>query len=116
MPKQMSTEAGNSMQQHTQDLTSSPTSQPGLLAPDTTGMNFYRADPALTDLLKLHLPEALFRQYLQQLGPHSGGPHSFLHEAGHCARATATSVATSATRMTGTTSSRRPFFCGSPIP
>jgi hypothetical protein len=24
------------------------TDQPGLLAPDTSGMNFYRADPALT--------------------------------------------------------------------
>ena len=34
---------------------------PGLLAPDTSGMNFYRADPALTDLLRIHLPEALFR-------------------------------------------------------
>ncbi|MGY4465159.1 hypothetical protein ACVWWK_000841 [Bradyrhizobium sp. LB9.1b] len=29
----------------------------GLLAPDTTGMNFYRADQALTDLLRIHLPE-----------------------------------------------------------
>jgi hypothetical protein len=27
-----------------------PANQPGLLAPDTSGMNFYRADPALTDL------------------------------------------------------------------
>ena len=34
-----------------------PADRPGLLAPDTTGMNFYRADPALTDLLRLHLPE-----------------------------------------------------------
>ena len=33
--------------------------QSGLLAPDTTGMNFYRADPALTDLLRIHLPDAL---------------------------------------------------------
>ena len=31
--------------------------QPGLLAPDTSGMNFYRADPALTDLLRIHLPD-----------------------------------------------------------
>src|ERR1700761_2616198 len=37
------------------------TDRPGLLAPDTSGMNFYRADPALTDLLRLHLPDALFR-------------------------------------------------------
>lgn len=51
-------------------------SQPGLLAPDTTGMNFYRADPALTDLLRLHLPEALFRHiepHLDRLGALAGG-------------------------------------------
>ncbi len=51
-------------------------SQPGLLAPDTTGMNFYRADPALTDLLRLHLPEALFRHiepHLDRLGGMAGG-------------------------------------------
>ncbi|ERF80134.1 acyl-CoA dehydrogenase family protein [Bradyrhizobium viridifuturi] len=64
------------MQPLKQDLTSSSASQPGLLAPDTTGMNFYRADPALTDLLKLHLPEALFRHiepYLDRLGELAGG-------------------------------------------
>jgi alkylation response protein AidB-like acyl-CoA dehydrogenase len=51
-------------------------SQSGLLAPDTTGMNFYRADPALTDLLRLHLPEALFRHiepHLDRLGGLAGG-------------------------------------------
>jgi acyl-CoA dehydrogenase len=50
--------------------------QPGLLAPDTTGMNFYRADPALTDLLRLHLTEALFRHiepHLDRLGGLAGG-------------------------------------------
>src|ERR1700728_3492683 len=50
--------------------------QPGLLAPDTTGMNFYRADPALTDLLHIHLPEALFRHiepHLDRLGHLAGG-------------------------------------------
>jgi acyl-CoA dehydrogenase len=50
--------------------------QPGLLAPDTSGMNFYRADPALTDLLRLHLPEALFRHiepHLDRLGGLAGG-------------------------------------------
>jgi alkylation response protein AidB-like acyl-CoA dehydrogenase len=50
--------------------------QPGLLAPDTTGMNFYRADPALTDLLLLHLPETLFRHiepHLDRLGGLAGG-------------------------------------------
>src|SRR6266699_2602401 len=34
------------------DITA-PADQPGLLAPDTSGMNFYRADPALTDLLRI---------------------------------------------------------------
>ncbi|MHC2433640.1 acyl-CoA dehydrogenase [Bradyrhizobium sp. USDA 4451] len=75
MPKQMSTAAGNSMQPHKQDPKTSA-SQPGLLAPDTTGMNFYRADPALSDLLKLHLPEALFRHiepHLDRLGGLAGG-------------------------------------------
>ncbi|MBR1204771.1 MULTISPECIES: acyl-CoA dehydrogenase family protein [unclassified Bradyrhizobium] len=64
------------MQPHKQDLKTSSASQPGLLAPDTTGMNFYRADPALTDLLKLHLPEALFRHiapHLDRLGGLAGG-------------------------------------------
>src|ERR1700761_1273141 len=52
------------------------TDRPGLLAPDTSGMNFYRADPALTDLLRIHLPEALFRQiepHLDRLGEMAGG-------------------------------------------
>ena len=50
--------------------------RPGLLAPDTSGMNFYRADPALTDLLRLHLPEPLFRHiepHLDRLGGLAGG-------------------------------------------
>src|SRR5579862_3869357 len=50
--------------------------RPGLLAPDTSGMNFYRADPALTDLLRIHLPDALFRHiepYLDRLGELAGG-------------------------------------------
>src|SRR6202158_505540 len=49
---------------------------PGLLAPDTSGMNFYRADPALTDLLRIHLPDALFRHiepHLDRLGQLAGG-------------------------------------------
>ena len=48
----------------------------GLLAPDTTGMNFYRADPALTDLLRIHLPDRLFRHiepHLDRLGALAGG-------------------------------------------
>src|SRR5215217_1248735 len=50
--------------------------QSGLLAPDTTGVNFYRADPALTDLLRIHLPDALFRHiepHLDRLGALAGG-------------------------------------------
>src|SRR6201994_4270392 len=50
--------------------------RPALLAPDTSGMNFYRADAALTDLLRLHLPEALFRHiepHLDRLGALAGG-------------------------------------------
>jgi hypothetical protein len=48
----------------------------GLLAPDTSGMNFYRADPSLTDLLRIHLSDALFRHiepHLDRLGALAGG-------------------------------------------
>src|SRR6201986_2704285 len=51
-------------------------SPPSLLAPDTSGMNFYRADPAFSDLLRIHLPEALFRHvepHLDRLGGLAGG-------------------------------------------
>ncbi len=57
------------------DVTTAP-DQPGLLAPDTSGMNFYRADPALADLLRIHLPDALFRHiepHLDRLGALAGG-------------------------------------------
>jgi acyl-CoA dehydrogenase len=50
--------------------------RPGLLAPDTSGMNFYRADPALADLLRIHLPDTLFRHiepHLDRLGHLAGG-------------------------------------------
>jgi alkylation response protein AidB-like acyl-CoA dehydrogenase len=50
--------------------------RPGLLAPDTTGMNFYRADPALIDILRIHLPDRLFRHiepHLDRLGALAGG-------------------------------------------
>jgi acyl-CoA dehydrogenase len=56
-----------------------------LIAPDTSGMNFYRADPALRDLLRIHLPEALFAHvepHLDRLGQMVGGP---LDEAGRLA-------------------------------
>jgi acyl-CoA dehydrogenase len=59
-----------------QDGPTRPAEQPGLLAPDTSGMNFYRADPALTDLLRIHLPDALFRHiepHLDRLGALAGG-------------------------------------------
>jgi alkylation response protein AidB-like acyl-CoA dehydrogenase len=58
------------------DRSTASADKPGLLAPDTSGMNFYRADPALTDLLRLHLPEALFRHiepHLDRLGELAGG-------------------------------------------
>jgi acyl-CoA dehydrogenase len=64
------------MQPLKQDRQVASAGQPGLLAPDTSGMNFYRADPALTDLLRLHLPEALFRHiepHLDRLGGLAGG-------------------------------------------
>ena len=58
------------------DDVTTPAEQPGLLAPDTSGMNFYRADPALTDLLRIHLTDALFRHiepHLDRLGALAGG-------------------------------------------
>jgi acyl-CoA dehydrogenase len=69
-------EQGLKMQPLKQDRKTPAGDRPGLLAPDTTGMNFYRADPALTDLLRLHLPEALFRHiepHLDRLGGLAGG-------------------------------------------
>jgi acyl-CoA dehydrogenase len=48
-----------------------------LIAPDTSGMNFYRADPALKDLLRIHLPDKLFwhiEPHLDRLGALAGGP------------------------------------------
>ena len=52
------------------------TDRSSLLAPDTTGMNFYREDPALADLLRIHLSDALFRHIeprLDRLGELAGG-------------------------------------------
>src|ERR1700675_4105067 len=48
----------------------------GLVPPDTSAMNFFRADPALTDLLRIHLPDVLFRHiepHLDRLGALAGG-------------------------------------------
>jgi alkylation response protein AidB-like acyl-CoA dehydrogenase len=64
------------MQPRKHDRSATSADRPGLLAPDTSGMNFYRADPALTDLLRLHLPEPLFRHiepHLDRLGALAGG-------------------------------------------
>ena len=64
------------MQPRMHDRATASANQSGLLAPDTTGMNFYRADPALTDLLRLHLPDTLFRHiesHLDRLGGLAGG-------------------------------------------
>ena len=46
------------------------------IAPDTSGMNFYRADPSLADLLRLYLPADLFAHidpHLDRLGALAGG-------------------------------------------
>src|SRR4051794_4132990 len=50
--------------------------RPGPIAPDTSGMNFYRADPWLADLLRIHLPAGLFahiQPHLDRLGALAGG-------------------------------------------
>src|SRR3984885_11910460 len=64
------------MQQLNKIDAATPADRPELLAPDTTGMNFFRADPTLADLLRIHLPEALFRHiepHLERLGGLAGG-------------------------------------------
>ena len=46
-----------------------------LVAPDTTGLNFFRADASLSDLLQLHLPAPLWRHiepHLDRLGGLAG--------------------------------------------
>ena len=58
------------------DIAAPPSDQAGLIAPDTSGMNFYRADPALADLLRIHLSERLFNHiepHLDRLGGLAGG-------------------------------------------
>jgi acyl-CoA dehydrogenase len=64
------------MQQHSGHDVTTKAGQGGLLAPDTSGMNFYRADPALTDLLRIHLPDRIFNHiepHLDRLGGLAGG-------------------------------------------
>lgn len=48
----------------------------GAIAPDTTGLNFFTADPSLSDLLAIHLPDDLNRHiqpHLTELGAQAGG-------------------------------------------
>jgi alkylation response protein AidB-like acyl-CoA dehydrogenase len=69
-------EATKSQKMHQLIKNDVATGQAGLLAPDTTGMNFFRADPALADLLRIHLSDALFRHiepHLDRLGELAGG-------------------------------------------
>ena len=64
------------MQQHSGHDVTARADRPALLAPDTSGMNFYRADPALTDLLRIHLPDRIFNHiepHLDRLGGLAGG-------------------------------------------
>lgn len=45
------------------------------IAPDTTGLNFFRADPSLSDLLRIHLPDKLVSHitpHLDRLGALAG--------------------------------------------
>jgi alkylation response protein AidB-like acyl-CoA dehydrogenase len=49
----------------------------GIIAPDTTGLNFFRADPSLADLLRIYLSPGLYRHiepHLDRLGALAGGP------------------------------------------
>jgi len=64
------------MQQHSQNDLVNSDPRSSRLAPDTSGMNFYHADPSLSDLLRIHLPEALFHHiepHLERLGRLAGG-------------------------------------------
>src|ERR1700743_1189796 len=64
------------MQPRKQDRRAAHPDQPGFRAQATSGINFSRADPALTALLHLHLTEPLFRHiepHLDRLGALAGG-------------------------------------------
>lgn len=64
------------MHQFTNPEMKTTADQSGLLAPDTSGTNFYRADPSLADLLRIHLSEKLFNHiepHLDKLGEMVGG-------------------------------------------
>jgi alkylation response protein AidB-like acyl-CoA dehydrogenase len=69
-------QGGTQMHAPSKNEAAAPADQPGLIAPDTSGMNFYRADPALADLLRIHLSDELFRHiepHLERLGSLAGG-------------------------------------------
>src|SRR5256884_7174929 len=58
------------------DNVTAPAGQPGLLAPDTSGINSTRPDRALPLRPRIHLPDALFRHiepHLDRLGGLAGG-------------------------------------------
>ncbi|KPG01266.1 isovaleryl-CoA dehydrogenase [Rhodopseudomonas sp. AAP120] len=58
-------------------VAAAPRNAANLIAPDTTGLNFYRADPSLADLLRIHLPADLvahLEPHLDRLGELAGGP------------------------------------------
>jgi acyl-CoA dehydrogenase len=69
-------QGGTQMHAPSKHEAATPADQSGLIAPDTSGMNFYRADPALADLLRIHLADELFRHiepHLDRLGTLAGG-------------------------------------------
>jgi acyl-CoA dehydrogenase len=72
----VATPGGTKMHAPGKHEAATPADPRGLIAPDTSGMNFYRADPALTDLLRIHLSDELFRHiepHLDRLGGLAGG-------------------------------------------
>ena len=56
-----------------------------LIAPDTTGTNFYRTDPSLADLLQIHLSEKLFKHIAPHLDRLRGLVGGRLDECGRIA-------------------------------
>src|SRR5437868_6976348 len=54
------------------DAVVTSTDRPGLLAPDTSGMNFYRADPSLTDLWRSRRPQGVCNCVAPRLGRRGG--------------------------------------------
>jgi alkylation response protein AidB-like acyl-CoA dehydrogenase len=76
LSKKAAGQGGAQMHAASKHRAATPADKPGLIAPDTSGMNFYRADPALADLLRIHLTDELFRHiepHLERLGGLAGG-------------------------------------------